>query len=1185
MSLETAERLYVGHEQSSSAGLTADGVFYKCKIWLSRVEWAIEARCFAVYPNGTEQEVFHNIVARASSTEIADTNGVPLDCPRILAVGTTFVVHWLQCDDITVGDPVITRNWALWRATMDMTAFSITSWTSRGSVSLLETHVLYNHCNAIGDDSDRDFIVTRCTDTAEITTQRFDGFDWVDTVWTWQTSSGVDPNVLAVHAHDADNDVIVVYQHASDNHLVANRASASAGTGASGEVEIFPAFEAAADSPDNDNNWVQVTIVHRAANSVKVIGEAQPGINFADSNAVGIPWIHAVAWVDVNTNTAVASSHEHWRANLGLASEAWAYADGQSTTGSSIDVYAMLAFRSVLAVDEWSQAALFVCNFDDFMTGQVAEGPGMLPRPIVTVTGNSIGIPDARTSGWHPELGDVHSGGPTRRMNHLTAPCVAPPFGADIKTRTLEWPFFATLATVSDPDPNDVLTQAASPERAGVRGLVVYMEDPWTLYRDATDPTQPVDNFAIPYARAMHQSVPWGRGLFIAGGTPQLYDGSQLVECGFLWNPEILNSGQSTGGDLTLLGVYQYYAIYTWLDKQGQLHTSAPSVVHAITLTGVNNAVRLDVRTMTLSLKDSDAFYSRRQLINVELFRTTAGNTVFYRVYGSQDVATPVSQRPRDTPVNDPETLQGYIFIDDGLSDDQLALQGEGPYQFDTNSVFIEPVPQVWPACHAPSLYQNRIVAADSLDPTRFIYSDENIPAAGAATYSAPVLGANQQFRTGEIQDTTGFSGVGSVMYQWTRNKIFALSGSDAGFGALSWTATVVHDELGCVDPKTIVLFPLGIGFQSQKGYYVLARSGEASYGVLARSRDQPQSLAGAAVEDDIREAGNIRAASHSPAEHRIDLVCNGRPTQTSTWTGTITVLGGTMGLWTITGLSQPIVVSLVSNVLTAAQVADALEARIQELIDADAPDTLQFEVASVQALFGTIAIELLPDVELTIAGDGPGISAIAFVETVELEMRPRVLRYHYDVEQWSRADLVQSDADEPRLSEAADGCYWNGGAGPQHVVLAQGQLLVERLATDALAYADQSPAGDVGIPLDITTSWIHFGGLAGYVRIRSIGVLTERDENGAMHVDLEYDRSGALTGQEIQPSTYDWDSPAPAYLRVRPRVQKLSSMRMRIYEDSGVTTAGNTVSIVGLVFDVGVLPGMRRVSDAQVGS
>lgn len=1188
--------IFAAHDQVDVAALEADGLFYRCFVWLNRSTWAVEACCYRLLPSGGETVVFHNVIAQATAQEVADASEIPLDSPKIIAVGTTFVAHWMQADDLVDLPPVV-RNWALHRATMDMTSFSSTTWNDRGQISLLETHMLYDVCPVIG--SDTDFVVARYTDASETTVQRFDGFDWIDTVWTTQGTTALAPHVLAVYAHDTDNDVVWTFENGTAGRLQSVRCDADDGSNLSAVAETMTEFSDIAG--ENQASWVQVGHCRVAAHRVAVVAEALASSNAGQGTTLpGRGWIHHLVYRTINSTTATQVSNIHWAAHLHMCSRPFAYAAGSTVTNPTPAVYVLASYRSCVDVDPaatgvegsggsaWMQSYQYGLNLDYHLWDSVSDGAGLRPRVVDTMY--TVGVPDGRASGWHPEgteaiEQDVHVGGPTKRMNHISYASAAPTFGPDVKTRTIGTVLWSKLGDISD---NGV--SAKAPERADASAAVLYLEDPQTIYRDSTDPDQPVDNFAVPYPRAMCQNVEIGRALVSGGGTLYSYDGQRNVELGFPYYPEIIDyfdadaSGSQTH-ELTS-GVHQWYAIYTWRDNAGQLHRSRPSNVVSIDITAGDDRIALfRVRTMTISLKDATAHYPIAPDINIELYRTAAGQIDFFRVFGSDELegANVQSYRPRDTPANDPTDLTGTVLIYDGLSDARLILQGSAPFIYDADGLFVEPLPITWPACSVIAKFQNRLWGADSLDPSVIWYSDEILPEPGGEFYTVPELGANQFFRIGDLDsEITAMKAMDNRLIVFTRASIYALTVQDAGGGLLIVQAQPLHEGLGCISPRSVVSYPLGLMFQSSKGYYGLDRSGEATYGVLARSRDQPQSTAGASFEDDVSDAGLVMAASHDPSRHRVAIAVNGRPAVTQTWTLQV-FSDDTGGAWTISGLSQPISVD-VDPEEESANITAALESAVQALIDADAPDTLQFEVASVDSSGSEVTIVLLPDVDLTLTGDGPGTSTISASVEEAIRTRPRVIDYFYDVQHAARAELVQTSA-TTRLSEIVGGTFWPGDTGWRHVALAQGAVLIERGEDEALAFADQTASGNVGIPLDLTTSWIHLAGIAGYMRVRSMGVITERNENGAMHVDLEFDRDGSLRGQVIQPQTLDWTSPAPAYLRVRPREQKVSSVRMRIYEDSGVTTAGSTVSVVGLVFDVGVLPGMRRVADAQVGS
>lgn len=81
--------------------------------------------------------------------------------------------------------------------------------------------------------------------------------------------------------------------------------------------------------------------------------------------------------------------------------------------------------------------------------------------------------------------------------------------------------------------------------------------------------------------------------LHLSGGLVTMYDGVNVVEHNFNLFPEnLLSSTGTTGGGigpgsaLVTSGQLQYVSVYEWLDNQGQLHQSAPSVPISVTVVG-----------------------------------------------------------------------------------------------------------------------------------------------------------------------------------------------------------------------------------------------------------------------------------------------------------------------------------------------------------------------------------------------------------------------------------------------------------------------------------------------------------------------------------------------------------------------------------------------------------------------
>lgn len=1184
----TGPRTYAGYEQADVASLEADGVFYRCYVYLSRATWAVEAVCTKVEADGTQVQVFRNAVASITQDAIDNGISIPLDCPKIIARGTVFIVHWLQCDDLIQIGEIEYANWQLYRATMEMTAFDATAWDPGGAVGLLETSLLYDVCPVL--EHPTDFMVTRHTAADTVRVVRYNGVSWIDTEWSTDLTVEIfESRVLGIYAHDTDNDVVVSYQSddAFAGQLWSTRISASAGTGPL-SVHTFSSFDAA--DGENPSEWVQIGHCRVDTNRVAVVAETRSGAVHAFAELFeSIDWVHHIVYREINSDTCERVGNEHWTAHLHMMSRPWAYASGSSTSNATPNVYVVAGYRSIVDPNEWQQSYAYALNLDYALWNTVDSGAGLRARPIATYW--TRGVPDTRASGWTPTNiegfeSDVHALGPTKRQNQISYASGAPPFGPEVKTRTIAMITFGTIGTQSDYIVGtDSFVQVTGPERALLGAFKVFMEDPWLTYRDSSDPAQPIENFSSAYSRTMHQSVPCGLGLFVGGGTPQMYDGSQMVECGFPWKPELVDYFENgTGGDITVSASYSWYAIYSWTDNKGQTHRSGPSNVLTFTTADDTTSVSLVIRNLTISLKDASAYYPLAAPISIEIYRTLANGTDFYRVFGSADSAT---YGPRDTPVNNPEFISGFVLAVDGVADTTLVLQGEAPYFLAADGTFAAPLPITIPAMSVVTAHQNRIFGASSIDRAVIYYSDEILPF-GNDFYAAPVFASGQVYRLGEVGEITAMQTMNNSLIVFSSSKIFALNCADAGSGLLGISQELLHESVGCIEPRSVVLTPLGIMFLSAKGYYLLGRSREAGYYTLARSRDEAFSAAGAAVEDDIREGGNIRSATLLENRHQVRLVTNGRPTQTQVWSFVLTVDGeNTTGAWGISGLGMTVSI-LVGPGLSASQLADLLEARIEELMAVDPPaDTLRWTVAAASSPIGTVRVELVADTTLTLAGIAPGANTnVASAET-RLDTQPRVLLYDYLLQQWSRGELPQTNA-QTRLSELVDGCEWRGDGESLHVALAQGAILIERRRdSGVLEFADQTSGGNVGIPLDVTLAWLHLAGVSGAQRLYEMVVQTERFNDADVFADLEYDFDGSYTGQVVAPTTYSWprtgETVTPSDLRIPPREQRARAHRLRLYEGVGVTSE-ETFAIVAMTATVGIESGKKRVANTQRG-
>lgn len=1194
MTLES-NSLMAGWDQPDVAALQdGDGTCYRCYVWLNRVEYRVEALCKARQPDGTWTVVFHNLLDTADLAAVGGTAGYPLDCPRVIACGSRFVATWLRAT--TTDDDV--RQWTLQRASMNMDSFdaSIDGWTASTQLAIYEPYGLYDLCPVL-DDADGDYIIARATAVDTITVERFTFGHTL--LWTTDITRNIEGRVLAVYAHEPDNDVLVTYERSGDEpppvgtlwtaHLDANN-----GSGFTDEqtFELFAFTDPNGQSFSTPGAyWISAGHCRTGTNTVAVVAEALlRDLAVAVDGNYALEFIHHIVFRELGSDTAQTIGNEHWCPHLSLVSRPWAFASGTSTVSPTPDVYVAASYKSVYDRNDWAQATIFALNLNYGRWQGVDSGQVLRPRPIATLASTS-GIPDARVGGWHPE-GDPVAGdlafASVKRCNHISSVAGAPPFGDELKTRTVAVGMWARMNTVGIDTDSDATEDASElqPENLGVTGFTVYMEDPWVIRRDPSEPTQAIDNFKAAYSRSMFQTAEIGRALAMFNGAPALYDGEQTVELGYFSAPEIfqdatLTAGMGQSGELTTDSTYLYYAVKTWRDNAGQLHRSPPSLIHTVTLTGSDNLVVLRIRTDALSLRDASSFYPLAQSIQLEIFRTEADGSVFYRVFGAS-VLNPNAAgnrlRPRDTPINDPQAIYGFVDVYDGLSDARLVLQGAAPFTV-ADDGFVELTPQVVPALNCPAVWQSRLWGADQTNMNILWYSDQILPDFGSEFYRAPEFNGRNTFRIDGIGEVTALKPMGDALYIFTRSAIYALRGqcNDGNGEGADLSLEQLHEGIGCVEPRSVVLAPQGIGFQSSKGYYWLDRGGSLDY-----------LTAGASIEDDVREAGNIRAATLLENRNQIRLVCNGRPVTTYTTTWTVDFTGSSApGDWSITltgGTGSPGLVATATSTsgTTEAQVADQLAADIASGI---ADRSLLPYFQSVSSPDATVVVVWQPDVVPSYADSNPADATLVGVDTSDMQVQPRVLLIDYLQRRTARAELLDVSSTE-RLNEAVGGTAWYGASGDQcHVVLQQGALRIEYPEGHATVFADGTAIGGLtAVRMRLKTAPIHLAGLAGYKRVRRVYVQTSKPDASQFNVNLDYYWTGNYGMPDDEDDGVTVQTITPDGLEICPRHQKLQAIGVEIVEPVGVAANENIV-VHAITFLAGVKKGVARRSDARRGA
>lgn len=363
--------------------------------------------------------------------------------------------------------------------------------------------------------------------------------------------------------------------------------------------------------------------------------------------------------------------------------------------------------------------------------------------------------------------------------------------------------------------------------------------------------------------------------LNLTGGQLWMYDGVRPVENNFhVWPENVAVVGNSTVGGLLAAKTYYYSFTYEWTDNQGNLHRSAPSIPlsyvpatppanftanrtsgsatlaavssftglqvgQAISGTGIPAAtyiVSLNSGASTLVMSATATSGTATSttvtpvgVTSVSLYVPTLRLTykiapnpvriVGYRWSTDQQIYYQFTSLTSPTTNS---TTSDYVTITDANADS--AILGN-TLLYTTGGVVENIAP---PASVASALVGNRVMLIDAEDRNLVWYSKQviqNVPVEFSdlfTIYVAPTSGA--QGSTGELtclsamDDKTIFFKHNAIYYQTGRGPDNAGANNDFS------DPIFVTSSVGCDNPNSIVLTPMGLMFQSDKGIWLLDR-------------------------------------------------------------------------------------------------------------------------------------------------------------------------------------------------------------------------------------------------------------------------------------------------------------------------------------------------------------------------
>lgn len=295
--------------------------------------------------------------------------------------------------------------------------------------------------------------------------------------------------------------------------------------------------------------------------------------------------------------------------------------------------------------------------------------------------------------------------------------------------------------------------------------------------------------------------------LHTTGGYMGMFDGNEFAEHGFMQYPMqcLLSSNAGAGFPA---GTYYYCYTYEWQDAYGQVHESAPSDPVKITLAAAVASV--SVRCSVLH------FTNKTSQIYIAIYRSTDG-VLFQKL---------------------PETGFGSVVqsfknnISYGYTDNKVASDLVGqPFLYTSGGELSNASP---PACTYLSVFKRRLIAVPSEDINSVWYSKEIIPATTGAI-GTPVSFASEFVLSVDEKGgpVTGCIQLDDKLLIFKPTTISVVTGqgpSNNGFNNDFSTPQIIASDTGASYGRSLVLTPIGIMFQSPKGYYIVDRSLSVSY-------------------------------------------------------------------------------------------------------------------------------------------------------------------------------------------------------------------------------------------------------------------------------------------------------------------------------------------------------------------
>lgn len=319
--------------------------------------------------------------------------------------------------------------------------------------------------------------------------------------------------------------------------------------------------------------------------------------------------------------------------------------------------------------------------------------------------------------------------------------------------------------------------------------------------------TTVADNtFVFDYKKRMTAEL--GDLVYTSGGVVQWFDGKRSAEASYFQYPAVPGTlSGAPGAGAIPNGVYAYKAIYVQRDAKGNLHRSEASPASSITLTGGNDTITITPPSYPNTLRQDAA--NGYAPVGIELYRTTNTGSVYYRLTDDPLPAALLN-------VTSLETIAPYVDTNlDGDITSNVILYTYGTPVGELGNVCP-------PAASILCAHRGRLWLAGC--PNR----KELWPSKQYSQGEAPGWNEGLNFFLEDGGDITGLASMDDKLIVFKEDKIFYITGDgpDPTGRNSDWSNPVrIVTTIGCIEPRSVVMTPFGVAYQSRVGLSLLTRS------------------------------------------------------------------------------------------------------------------------------------------------------------------------------------------------------------------------------------------------------------------------------------------------------------------------------------------------------------------------